>query len=750
MISFPKVSRLIEAQLRHHRIAVLLLPMAVFGAGLLLLQAHRPAIVGAQGRPEAQLRSAAAANSEGELQRVESANPNTTEAALARFLRGYLRVQARDFATAATLLGDQNIQRLTVIGDYALYYRGQALAEAGRADEAEREYRRLAQTYPASLLARPAMLQAAGSAMLRSDAGAALTALDPLVEKNDGTALKLRADAFEKAGRVNDAINTLRKLYFDAPQSAEAEKAAARLTALGGSTAPVDASQLLRRADKLYQAGLFAVAAQAYEQAQRSFPNSMTDEAWLRIGLSYFKSNSFPQAATALSQAHPRSPETAAEALYYLGAAQLAMNNEPACLQTFSKLRALPGGGDRAGGLLYDLGRFNEKRNLDQKAYTYYAQLARQYPQSEKADEAHFWLSWRAHEAKDYPTAARLLSEHIANYGSVTENRGRAGFWAAMDADRAGNKARALVLFRAMLMRYGAGWYGVNAERRIRELEGEGVRPAAVESDLVLQRFVAGMESVRLPRETIDETEAARVRRAEQLMRIALYQSASNELDAARASNPDSPLVNLRIAQIFRAQGEPVAAINALKRSFPDYGQTLPQEMTREAWDIFYPLRWWTNIKEESRRHGIDPYFIAGLIRQETVFDPKARSRANALGLMQLLPYVGQSVARKTTGASITSNDLFNPVLNIQLGTAYVKEQINSFGRWEYVAAAYNGGPTRVRRWIKELPASEIEEWVEAIPISETRLYVQGVYRNARQYQRLYDDQGRFRSNVPE
>ena len=740
MISFPRFPRVRHGLRYEWMCSLMSLFVLAAAAGMGVAQA----------RPEAALRAAAAANSESELQRVESAYPNTTEAALARFLRGYLRVQARDFATAATLLGDAGIQRLTVIGDYALYYRGQALAEAGRTDEAEREYRRLAQTYPGSLLARQALLQAAGAALLRNEAAGAIAILEPLTEKNDGTALKLRADAMEKLGRTSDAIAALRRLYFEAPQSAEAEKAPARLAALGGSTGAGNVQQALRRADKLYQAGLFAVAAQAYEQARTSFPGSMNDEAWLRAGISSFKSNAFAQAVSALAQVSSRSPEAAADALYYQGAAQLALNNETACLQALSKLRTLPAGANRAGNLLFDLGKFNEKRNRDQQAYSYYAMLARQYPQAEKADEAHFWLSWRAHEARDYPTAARLLTEHVANYGSVTENRGRAGFWGAIDADRAGNKPRALALFRALLLRYGAGWYGVNAERRIRELESQGVRAASPESDLVLRRFIEGMQSVRLPQESIDEANLARVRRAEQLMRIALYQSASNELDAARAAVPESPLVNLRIAQIFRAQGEPVAAINALKRSYPDYGQTLPQEMSRECWEVFYPLRYWTNIREEARRHGIDPYFIAGLIRQETVFDPKARSRANALGLMQLLPYVGQSVARKTTGASITSNDLFNPVLNIQLGTAFVKEQIDSFGRWEYVAAAYNGGPTRVRRWIKELPATEIEEWVEAIPLSETRLYVQGVYRNARQYQRLYDEQGRFRSIVPE
>jgi soluble lytic murein transglycosylase len=78
-----------------------------------------------------------------------------------------------------------------------------------------------------------------------------------------------------------------------------------------------------------------------------------------------------------------------------------------------------------------------------------------------------------------------------------------------------------------------------------------------------------------------------------------------------------------------------------------------------------------------------------------------------------------------------------------------VRELLDRFDRFEYVAAAYNGGPTRVSRWLKEFPSDEVEEWVESIPISETRLYVQGIYRNSRQYQRLYDENGRFRPIVP-
>jgi len=259
-------------------------------------------LVSAQERARVQLSKAVASNSEAELQRFETSNPRTEEAALARLLRGYLRLQQKDYTSAASLLNDPSIGSLTNLGDYALYYRGQALMEAGRKVEAEREFRRLANNFPTSLITRSALLQAAGSAMIRGDYQVVIDVLTPLVEKNDGTALKLRADALEKLGRTNDAVVTLRKLYFDAPQSAEAEKADDRLRALGSSIAPSDPAQLKRRADKLYQSGLYLIAAQAYNQLAAQYPRSATNEDYLRAGVAFYKANQFPQAIAALVQ----------------------------------------------------------------------------------------------------------------------------------------------------------------------------------------------------------------------------------------------------------------------------------------------------------------------------------------------------------------------------------------------------------------------------------------------------------------
>jgi soluble lytic murein transglycosylase len=115
---------------------------------------------------------------------------------------------------------------------------------------------------------------------------------------------------------------------------------------------------------------------------------------------------------------------------------------------------------------------------------------------------------------------------------------------------------------------------------------------------------------------------------------------------------------------------------------------------------------------------------------------------------MQLLVPTGQAVARRYgINRSVTSSSLFDPDLNITLGTGYMRDQFNEFGKLEYVAAAYNAGPGRPRQWRNTLPL-QIDEWTEAIPFRETRGYVQGVIRNMLQYRRLYDENGQFRAEV--
>jgi soluble lytic murein transglycosylase len=267
-------------------------------------------------------------------------------------------------------------------------------------------------------------------------------------------------------------------------------------------------------------------------------------------------------------------------------------------------------------------------------------------------------------------------------------------------------------------------------------------------ADSVVARAIANLQTVTVAEETAGANEDKLIARSDELNNVGLNDWALEELATASATAGNSPKVNLAIARIYRSEEDNVRALNVLKKSFPDYSQMKPEELTREEWDVFYPLSYWDIIVQESRARNLDPYQVAGLIRQETVFMSRARSSARAYGLMQLLVPTGTLTAKKYgVERAISEESLYEPRLNIQLGTAYLRDQIDKFGRIEYVAAAYNAGPIRAVQWRASLPA-DLDEWAEAVPFKETRGYVQGVVRNRLQYQRLYDENGKFRAAV--
>lgn len=148
-----------------------------------------------------------------------------------------------------------------------------------------------------------------------------------------------------------------------------------------------------------------------------------------------------------------------------------------------------------------------------------------------------------------------------------------------------------------------------------------------------------------------------------------------------------------------------------------------PEELRH--YRLRFPLAYPTTVRNESARHELDPALVAALTRAESAWMPRARSPADARGLMQVLPTTGAGVARRH-GIEWTGPDaLYRPVTNIRLGTAYKREMLDRHGGRPYLAlAAYNAGPAPVSRWYGQRGDFDPDLWIETITFRETREYV--------------------------
>lgn len=686
--------------------------------------------------------------------RIESGHPDTTAGSLARLLRARIKLNRGDYSGAAQILDASQIREHTRLADYALLMRAQALDKAARPAEARVVYERLAREFPQSLQRREAILRSAEIAQQQSAGAAAVLALlKPLSDRDDHAALLITAKAYEQQGDRGRALTAYQRIHFHAPAAPANVEALAALARLGSPVppAPTTVEEAITRADKLYEAKRYTEAAEAYADAARRFPDRLTPESQLRRGIAAATARRTAEAIAALSAVPTSAANLRAEALYHLAQLHAKARQWSNARTAIEELqRAFPTSGWTSRALVAAGQEARSAKNTSDALYFFRAAVAAR-PGAPEVAPAQFELAWFAHEAGNFQESSRLFTEHLASYANRnTDFRGRAGYWAGRDSERAGKISEARALYQAMQMRYAANWYGYLAKQRLDQLNRSGgnASPVNFPPDSPVGRAIANLNTVAVAPETAGPIEDERISKAQQLATVGFDEWALAELSRASEASPASPRINLAVARIHRASNHNLLAFNALRQSFPDYAQMKPEEMTKAEWDVFYPLAHWDIITTEAQAKRLDPYQVAGLIRQESVFDPRAVSSANAYGLMQLLVPTGRQVARRY-GATrpVTTETLFEPRLNIQLGTGYLRDQLDQLGRIEYAAAAYNAGPGRAVRWREELPV-EIDDWTEAIPFKETRGYVQGVVRNTLQYKRLYNEQGQFRSEV--
>ncbi len=158
---------------------------------------------------------------------------------------------------------------------------------------------------------------------------------------------------------------------------------------------------------------------------------------------------------------------------------------------------------------------------------------------------------------------------------------------------------------------------------------------------------------------------------------------------------------------------------------------------------VNYPLSYQNIIKKYSEVYGIDPYLVAAIINVESKYDKNAISKKEARGLMQISPITGNWAAEELGIDNFNLDMLFEPEVNIMIGTWYLDILWEEFdGNFQLILAAYNAGSGNVDKWLKDKRYSTDGKSLTNIPFQETREYVDRVNKNIKIYRVLY--KGKF------
>ncbi len=519
-------------------------------------------------------------------------------------------------------------------------------------------------------------------------------------------------------GQAAEAGRVYKHVLLTWPLSSEATAARSRLTALSLEST-MTATELRTLGDAYYNGGRYAEAEEQY----RALSRQATDPT-LRNGYDVaaatcelkLKKLSREQ-AEALT---PSNDENGARRLYIL--MELARSRDDQTAQTtyVDLLRSSFPKSTWFAEALFSSGNMYMLKKDYPHAVSYYSELAQQFPQNTNAAAAHWRAGWWSYRQKLYPQAAQIFEEQIRQYPAAKETVS-ALYWRARIYEQQDQQpAIAAAHYRTLIGSYSHYFYAQMARQRLTAL-GDAQNVSVPQLDKYVPATIPKLEV------TVPEGDPHLVK-AHLLVNAGLSEYVPQEIAAAPGSSSWSGIAE---AQIYASYGENFRAMRVLKRSIP-YAASAPiKSIPLAYWRILFPEAYWDTIKAESAKNGLDPYLVASLIRQESEFNPSAISKANAYGLMQLLPSVGKQMAREEGLGNIEPRQLLDPLLNIRLGVRYLRETMEKFGRVpEYALAAYNAGDNRVTDWQANGPYQGIDEFVESIPFTETREYVQGILRN--------------------
>jgi soluble lytic murein transglycosylase len=652
----------------------------------------------------------------------------STVAMRAALALGYYDYSRARYAEAGKWL--DRAKKDSLLGDYALYWSAETHIAQHQDPLALAELNQIRQDYPDTSITEQVLQSIGVAAIGANQPGEAVSALDayPNTSQRPGL-LFLRGEAHEKAGQVVDAASDYQAVYTRFALSEQSHEAAMRIEFLGGSAGaqvpPIPLDQQFAHAETIFNAKQWSAARAEYAAMLPKLSGADLERAELRIlecGVALGASPSQTIASKVTD------PDVDAERSYTLADYYRAHQLETDMVSSVENASSRAPSSRWAASALFLAGNYYWVRLDRDRASGYYKRLADQFPTAPDAANAQWRVAWTA-VLKRAPEGAELLQEHLRRFpGSIYTPD--ALYWLGRLAEDAGVAGMARSYYDKLIERFPENYFENLAVARVR-----GLDPAPKQISDVLATIPPVPPSQKMG-DTIPPAAERRKARADALRSIAFDASAELELRAAYAATGE-PRLLLESAQAAVDAGHFGAAIVTVRQIFPQLEAHPLLDVPRPVWLAAYALPFQSSIRKWSDHAAIDPMLVAGLIRQESAFEPEAHSPANAFGLMQLIPATARRLA-KQANVRYAHARLVDPDYNVRLGTLYVAGLQKQFGNVESALAAYNAGEDRVASWTAGQNYREPAEFVESIPFTETRQYVQIVTRNADIYRRLY------------
>ena len=650
------------------------------------------------------------------------------------------QLDAGNFAAAAEY-ATAGAKKAPILDDYAQYVRAQAEYQLKNYAEVAKSATRIFDQN----LASPFVGQAAALAVRADlDGDRPKEALE-LIEKYSDVIPQPESDlllarCFQATGDLPQAAEYFQRVYYKYPSAREATDAANALVdvkqRLGDAYPPPMPAALLGRAEKLFQAKNPAAARIELAAAIPELGGAQRDLARVRLGEADFFSNHTAAAFQYFSALKVDAPEPDAERLNFLVRAARRLDRNADVKPFLDDLEKQHPTSPWRLTTLIDIADQARVQNDTATYLPLYRACAATFPQDPRSGWCHWRIAFESYR-KDQQDAYDLLREQLQRYPDSADTNNALYFLGRLQ-ERKNDNASARACYDELIARFPNTYYAVIARERLKQPRIEAAAPAP--PMLAFLHSIAWPPREEFPSFTPGETTKLRIERAQLLQMTGLNDFAEGELKfGARSDDDQSNVYAFELAKFAAARNAPDRALHYIKAYAPGYLYMPLDQAPVAFWRLAFPLPFRDCVERHSRAQGLDPFLVSALIRQESEFNPKVISHANAYGLMQLLPATGRQLARHFGIRRLRASQLLTPDRNVQLGTYFFRNLLNSFdGQAELALASYNAGPGRANLWRTWGPFREQAEFIEAVPFHETRGYIQIVLRNADVYRRLY------------